>query len=150
MWSERQKILDILYYLNKYEISPLWQMWWELVAPPTFIQTHKCWCLVLDMCYWIRKRNKNRLTIYSFLLQWQCRKLGQFAMPETNENWLGVVNICFYYAHETREIYQALSYSVEFKAPGEPRNLLSKTVLSRCSSISKALVNIWNDRKAQK
>ena len=26
-------------------------------------------------------------------------------MPKTCENWLGLVNICIYYAHQTREIY---------------------------------------------
>ena len=38
-------------------------------------------------------------------------------MPETCENWLGLVNICIYYACQTHEIYQVLPYSVDFKAP---------------------------------
>ena len=29
-------------------------------------------------------------------------------MPEICENWLGLVNICIYYAGHTREIYQVL------------------------------------------
>ena len=29
-------------------------------------------------------------------------------MPETWENWPGLVNSCVYYAHQTREIYQVL------------------------------------------
>ena len=37
-------------------------------------------------------------------------KLGQFAMDETCENWLGLVNNCVYYAHKTCEIYQVLPY----------------------------------------
>ena len=27
-------------------------------------------------------------------------------MPKTCENWLGLVNSCIYYAHQTHEIYQ--------------------------------------------
>ena len=46
-------------------------------------------------------------------------KLGQFAMPETCENWLCPVNGCIYYAHQTCEIYQVLPYLMDFKAPGE-------------------------------
>ena len=41
-------------------------------------------------------------------------------MPETCENWLGVVKSYIYYACQTHEIYQILPpYSVDFKAPGE-------------------------------
>ena len=43
-----------------------------------------------------------------------------------------LVNSCFYYAHQTREIYQVLPYSVDFKAPGD----LSKTVLIKWSVTS--------------
>ena len=63
----------------------------------------------------------------------QCSRLGQFVMPETCGNWLGLVNTCAYYAHQTRGIYQVLPYSAGFKAPRELWNLLSKTVLSKCS-----------------
>ena len=45
--------------------------------------------------------------------------LGQFAMPETCEDWLGLVNSCVYYVHQTHEIYQVLPYLVDFKALGE-------------------------------
>ena len=38
-------------------------------------------------------------------------------MPDTSENFLGLVSSCFYYAHKTRDIYQILPYSVDFKAP---------------------------------
>ena len=38
-------------------------------------------------------------------------------MPETCENWLDLLNICIYYVQQTREIYQVLPYSVDFKAP---------------------------------
>ena len=31
-------------------------------------------------------------------------------MPEICENWLGLVNICVYYAYYTCEIYQVLPY----------------------------------------
>ena len=51
-------------------------------------------------------------------------------MPENCENWLGVVNGDVYCAHQTREIYQVLPQSVDFKAPGEIWNPLHKTVLS--------------------
>ena len=72
-------------------------------------------------------------------------------MPETCENWLGLVNSCVYHASHAREIYKVLPYSVDFKAPQELWNPLSKTVLSKCSFISnKGPVNIWNDRKSQK
>ena len=40
-------------------------------------------------------------------------------MSETCENFLGHINSCIYHAHQTREIYLALPYSVDFKAPGE-------------------------------
>ena len=36
-------------------------------------------------------------------------KIGQFAMPETCENWLGLVNSCVYNSRQTREIYQVLT-----------------------------------------
>ena len=50
-------------------------------------------------------------------------------MSETFENWLGLVKSCIYYARQTHEIYQVLPYSVDFKAPGELWNLLSKIVI---------------------
>ena len=37
-------------------------------------------------------------------------------MPETCEYWLGFVNSSIYYAQQTHEIYQALPYSVDYKA----------------------------------
>ena len=40
-------------------------------------------------------------------------------MSETCENWPSFVNSYIYYAHQTREIYQVLPYSLDFKAPGE-------------------------------
>ena len=40
-------------------------------------------------------------------------------MSETCENWLGLVNSCIHYAHQTHEISQVLPYSVDFKAPAE-------------------------------
>ena len=51
-------------------------------------------------------------------------------MPETCENWLGLVNRFVWYVRQTREIYQALpsSYSVDFKAPEELWNTLNKAV----------------------
>ena len=74
-------------------------------------------------------------------------KLGQFAISGTCENWLGLVNSCVYYAHQTREIYQipVLTSAVDFKAPDELWNPLSTTILSRCDFIwNKGPVNIWN------
>ena len=35
-------------------------------------------------------------------------------MPETCENWLGLVNNYIYFARQTREIYQVLPYSVDW------------------------------------
>ena len=40
-------------------------------------------------------------------------------MPETYENWLGLVNNCVYYARQCRVIYREMPYSVNFKAPRE-------------------------------
>ena len=69
-------------------------------------------------------------------------------MPGTCENWLSLVNSCVYSARQTREIYQVLPYSVDFKAPAELWNPLRKTVLSKCSFIpNKGPVKLWNDRK---
>ena len=62
-------------------------------------------------------------------------KLGQFAMPESCENCLSLVDSCAYYDHQTCEICQVLSYSVGFKAPGEIWNPPSKAVLSKCGFI---------------
>ena len=71
-------------------------------------------------------------------------------MPETCENWLGVVKSCVHYAYQTLEIYQALPNSVDFKAPEALWNSLSKTVLIKCCFIwSKGPVNVWNNRKTQ-
>ena len=62
-------------------------------------------------------------------------KIGTTCHAKTGENWLGLVNSCIYYAHQTHEIYQLW-------------NPLSKTVLSKNSSIyNKGPVDIWNDRK---
>ena len=72
-------------------------------------------------------------------------------MPERGEIWLGLVNIFIYYACHTHKIYQVLSYSVDFKAPMELWNPLSKTVLSkRSSNWNKGTVNTRYDHKAQK
>ena len=69
-------------------------------------------------------------------------------MPETWENCLGQLNSWIYYAGQTREIYQALSYSVDIKVNGKLRNPLSKTVLRKHSFIwNEGPVNIWNDPK---
>ena len=72
-------------------------------------------------------------------------------MPENCENWLGLVNICVYYAHQTCEIHQVLPDAVDFKALEELWNPPSKTVLYKCDAIwYKGPVNIWNDHKAQR
>ena len=39
-------------------------------------------------------------------------------MPETCENWFGLVNSCIYYARQTRDLHQVLLYSADFKAAG--------------------------------
>ena len=90
---------------------------------------------------------------FSFLLDIfvQCWKLGQSAVPENCEKWLGLVNSCIYYPHKSCEIYQVLPYSVDFKAPRELWNSLSKVVRSKCNFIwDKGPANIWNDYKDQK
>ena len=56
--------------------------------------------------------------------------------------------LCVYYARQTHEIVQALSYSVDFKALGDLFNTMSKA--SKCSYIqNKGTVNIWNGRKTK-
>ena len=40
-------------------------------------------------------------------------------MPETCENWFGLVNMWVYCAHQTHETYQVMPYSMDFKAPRE-------------------------------
>ena len=47
------------------------------------------------------------------------KKIGQFAMSRTCEKLLGFVNSYVYYACQTREIYQVLPYTVDFKASTE-------------------------------
>ena len=75
----------------------------------------------------------------------QCLKLRQFAMPETCENWLGLVHSWVYYARQTPKIDQVLPYSVDFRAPDELWNPLSK-----CSVIwNKRPRKVSNDRKVQ-
>ena len=72
-------------------------------------------------------------------------------MLETCENCLRTVNSYVYYAHQTREIYQVLPYSVDFKALTEIWNPLSKTVPSKCSFIwNKGPVHQINGSKYQK
>ena len=43
-------------------------------------------------------------------------ELEQFVILKTCEIWLGLINSCIYYTHQTTEIYQALPYSVDLKA----------------------------------
>ena len=50
-------------------------------------------------------------------------------MLGTCESSRDVVNSYVYYVHQTREIYQVLRYSVEFKAPRRLWNPLSKSIL---------------------
>ena len=76
--------------------------------------------------------------------------LGQFGVPDTCENWLGLANSCAYYAWQPHEIYQVLSYSVDFKDPRELSKPLSETSLSKYIISICKYANIWNDRKAQK
>ena len=62
-------------------------------------------------------------------------KLGQFAMSDTCEKWFGLVNSCAYYALQAREINQVLPYLVDFEAPGELWNPLTKTVLTKANVV---------------
>ena len=72
-------------------------------------------------------------------------------MSEPCEYLLGLINSCVYYAHQTYEIYQVLPDSLDFKAPEELWNPISKAVLSKCSFIwNKGPLNIWNKREPQK
>ena len=58
---------------------------------------------------------------------------------------------CKLYAHHTHEIYQVLTYSVDFLAPRELWYPLNMTVYCECSFIwNKGAVYIWNDPKGSK
>ena len=57
-------------------------------------------------------------------------KSREFAMHETCEYLPGRVNSCIYYARQASEIYQALPYAVNCKAPGEPWNLLRQYLVN--------------------
>ena len=62
-------------------------------------------------------------------------------MPETCKKLLGFVNSCVYYANQTHDIYQVLSYSVDFKGPEEidwVRQYLMKVGLFRIKDLSKS------------
>ena len=71
-------------------------------------------------------------------------------MAKACENWLSLVNNCFYYARLTHEIYQVLPYWVDHKTPQISklpgsfeihwvRQYLVNVVLFG------GTVNIWND-----
>ena len=83
-------------------------------------------CLILEIWQYVLRV---RHTVCSLLCTWTC------ITTVTLENWLDLVNSCIYYAHQTHKIYQVQPYSVDFKAPRELWNPLSKTVLSKCSFI---------------
>ena len=68
-------------------------------------------------------------------------------MPKTCENWLGLVNSYIFYVNQTCEIYQVLPYSVDFKAPWELWNPLSRQYLINVVLFG---INIWNDCYAEK
>ena len=70
------------------------------------------------------------------------RKLGQFAIPESCTNWLGLVDSCV--LMPTR-LVKFTRYSL---ISGKLWNPLSKRVLSKCSFVwNKGPVNIWKHRK---
>ena len=94
------------------------------------------------------------LSVYSYAILWYFHKavfnLGQFAMPETCENWLDLVNSCAHHARQTHGIFQVLPYLMDFKVLGELWNPLSRTVLSKRSFIwNKRPVKICNGSKTQ-
>ena len=57
-------------------------------------------------------------------------------MPETCEDWLGLVYSFVYSARQTCAINQVLPYTVDFDSPKELWNPLGKTVLGEYSFIS--------------
>ena len=71
-------------------------------------------------------------------------------MAETYENWRCRVNNCVYNAHQTREIYQVLPYSVWFKAPGPFEIHRVNKHLENVVIWNKGTVNILNDRNTRK
>ena len=58
-------------------------------------------------------------------------------MPEIWEDRLGLVNICINYVCQTHEIYQVLSYWVDFEAPENHwvRQCLVNVVLFRIKNL---------------
>ena len=71
-------------------------------------------------------------------------------MPKTCENWLGLVKSCVYYAHQTRGIYQLLSYSVDFKGSFQMQWIRQNLINEGFFFLINEPVNIWNNSKAQK
>ena len=72
-------------------------------------------------------------------------------MPETWENWLGLVNSCTNCAHQTCEIYQVLPYSVDFKGPtGFKIHWVRQYLVNVILIWNQGPVNICNTHKAQK
>ena len=71
-------------------------------------------------------------------------------MPETCKNWFGLVNSCVQYARQTHS--PVLLHSVDFKTPRELWNPLRNTAFIRYRFVYsiKDLLNIWNERKAQR
>ena len=80
----------------------------------------------------------------------QYEKFEKFVIPQTCENWLGLVNSCIYYVHQTHEIFELLPYLLDFKASWKFWNPVSETVLNKCSFIwNTGPLNIWNDHKPE-
>ena len=52
-------------------------------------------------------------------------------MPEACEHYLDFVNTYVYYAWRTRQIYQVLPYSVDFKAPEGALKSTEQAILSK-------------------
>ena len=63
--------------------------------------------IAMITCLWNKKWYEHSTTQFC-PKESQCGKLGQFAMPDTCENWLGLVNSYVYHAHQTPEIYRLL------------------------------------------
>ena len=100
-----------------------------------------------DSIYWVTFLNWNSDVTIILIKIWSLAVLQVVKLANLD----GIVKSCIYSTHQTHEIYQVLTYSMDFKALVELWNPWSKTVLSKCTFIwNKGPVNIKSYCKAQK
>ena len=99
----------------QFSVSPVWWSLWLKFISIYFISVNYNVPIIFSIDTSINIITSKRLEI-------------RFVMPRTWECWLRLVHSCVYCARQTCKIYYVLPYSVDFNAPGELWNQLSKTV----------------------